>query len=148
MVSADTRRDPGYLERAERSIGRRIGRKAELAAMLAATEDPALARDFERALFLARFWEGAAGILRRTGPDSGDTARLSAELAAAVEEVSAIIGRLLAAGRGTPGAGADPRPPDPGGMARLSNLSDLSHLSDLLADLAILKAYELRMGAE
>ena len=142
MVSADIRRDPGYLERAERHLGRRIGRRAEVAAMLAATKDPALARDFERALFLARFWEGAVGVLRRTGPDSGDTVRLSAELAAAVEEVSAIIGRLLPAGGSAAGAGGDPRPGDPGGMARLSDLSDL------LADLALLKAYELRAGAE
>jgi hypothetical protein len=139
MTPTATRRDPGYLDRAERHAGRRLACRAELDAMLRAAADPALANDFDRALFIARFWEGAAGILRRTGPGAEEVGKLTSELADAVANVSAIIGRLLAAG--APGQGeqyaAKYRPADVAGMERLALL---------LSDLAALKTFELREG--
>lgn len=139
MTPTTAGRGPGYLDDAERHTGRRLACRAELEAMVGAAAEPELAQDFERALFLARFWEGAVSILRRTGPDAAEVVPLTSELAAAVSEVSAIVARLLAAGKPERAGeyAAKYRPSDLGGMERLSVL---------LSDLASLKGFELRGG--
>jgi hypothetical protein len=139
MTPTATGRDTGYLDEAERHSGRRLACRAELSAMLRAAADPADAEAFDRALFLARFWEGATGILRRTGPGADEVAKLTAELAAAVGEVAAIVARLLAAGAPAQAEHytAKYRPADLAGMERLAVL---------LSDLAALKRFELRAG--
>lgn len=139
MNPTTAERGPGYLDDAERHTGRRLACRAELAAMVRAAADPALARDFERALFLARFWEGAASILRRTGPDAAEVAPLTTELAGAVSEVAGIVVRLLA-------AGAPERAEQYSAKYRAADLGGMERLSLLLTDLALLKGYELRGG--
>src|SRR6185436_10775008 len=126
MTAAATTRDPGFLDAAERHLGRRLACRGDIEAMLRAASDPALAELFDRALFLARFWEGATGILRRTGPGAEEAARLTVELAAAVTEVSEIVARLLA-------SGAPER--DPAGY-RPGDLAGMGRLAILLGDLA------------
>jgi hypothetical protein len=145
MTPTATGRDPGYLDHAERHSGRRLACRAELAAMLRAAAEPGMPtmptmkEDFDRALFLARFWEGASGILRRTGPGAEEVAKLTAELAGAVTEVAAIVTRLLAAGAPAQAEhyAVKYRPADLAGMERLALL---------LSDLAALKRYELHAG--
>jgi hypothetical protein len=139
MTTTAAGRDPGYLDRAERHSGRRLACRAELAAMLRAAADQGMSQEFDRALFLARFWEGASGILRRTGPGAEEVAKLTAELAGAVTEVAAIVARLLAAGAPAQAEhyAAKYRPADLAGMERLALL---------LSDLAALKRYEIRSG--
>jgi len=136
MTAAATTRDPGFLDAAERHLGRRLACRADLEAMLRAAADPALAESFDRALFLARFWEGATGILRRTGPGAEEVGKLTVELASAVSELGEIVTRLIAAG--SPGRdAAEYRPADLAGMGRLAIL---------LGDLAALKRYDLLAG--
>jgi hypothetical protein len=136
MTPTPTGRGPGYLDDAERHTGRRLSCRAELTAMVRASAVPALAQDFDRALFLARFWEGAASILRRTGPDAAEVAQLTSELADAVSNVSEIVVRLLA-------AGAPERAEHYAAMYRPADIGGMERLSALLSDLALLKAYEL-----
>jgi hypothetical protein len=137
MTPTVIERDATYLDRAERHSGRRLACRAELSAMLRAAGDPDMARDFDQALFLARFWEGAAGILRRTGPGAEEVGKLTSELADAVAKASAIVVRLLSAGAPEQaGHYAEKyRPADVAGMERLALL---------LSDLAALKTFELR----
>lgn len=136
MAPTSTTRDAAYLDGAERHTGRRLACRAELAAMLRAASDPGLSREFDRALFLARFWEGATGILRRTGPDSEEVARLTAELADAVGNLSSIIVRLLA-------AGAPDLAQEYSARYRPADIAGMERLSVLLADLAAIKEYDL-----
>jgi hypothetical protein len=139
-VTATTiERDAGYLDRAERHSGRRLACRAELLAMLRAAADPALAQDFERALFLARFWEGASGILRRGGPGADEVGRLTTELADAVAKASEIVVRLLS-------AGAPERAGEYAEKYRPADLAGMERLALLLSDLAALKTFELRTG--
>lgn len=129
-------RDADYLDRAERHAGRRLGHRGELSAMLRAAADPSLAADFDRALFLAKFWEGATAVIRRTGPGAEEVVKLTGELSAAAGELGRLVVRLLAAGA----------PDDAeryGSLYSTGGLAGMERLAKLVADLALLKNFEL-----
>ena len=129
-------RPADYLEKAERHAGRPLACREELAILLRAAGDPAFAADFERVLFLAKFWEGAMGIIRRTGPGADDVRKLTDELSEATSAVSSLIGTLLDAG--APSAAGEYR-----NRFLSMDAGSLGRLQQLLSDLALLKNYEL-----
>jgi hypothetical protein len=140
VTRAPRTRPPDYLDQAERHAGRRLACRDEVALLLGAAADPALSGEFEQALFLAKFWEGAAAILRRSGPGGEDVSKVAAELSDATARLSGIIGKLFDSA--APGAAAAFRrrflPAEAGTM---------EPLRALISDLALLKNFELHGAA-
>ncbi len=138
--SADSRSDD-YIARAERHAGRSLTCRDDVALLLRAGADPALAADFGQALFLAKFWERAMGIIRRTGPGAQDVQKLAGELADATSRISSLLTALVRAVA-----------PDDAEEFRAKYFSmdtgSLGRLGGLLSDLALLKNYELHAGAD
>jgi hypothetical protein len=129
-------RGPDYLERALRHTGRPFAFTDELALMVTAAADPEKQKDFEEALFLAKFIVQAQGVLRRSGPDTDDVANLSVELTAATEKISVLIGKLAEAGSPEIREGIREKflALEPGSFMNLQGL---------IGDLAALKNFEL-----
>ncbi len=119
-----------YLGEAERYAGRRFERRDDLMRLLGAARSPEGAKLFDELLFLSKFSDRAIGIIRRTGPESDEAAKLTAELASATARISELVGRLLG------GGGADAALP-------VSDHASFARLRVLIGDLAVLKNFEL-----
>ncbi len=129
-------RSAGYLEEAERYAGRRFGRRDELQKLIDAASEPEAEKLFDELLFLSKFCDRAIGIIRRTGPGGDEVSKLTAELASATDRITGLVGRLLGtAAEGGTGNG-DSRPP-------VSDHASFARLRDLIAELAVLKNFEL-----
>lgn len=141
MTGTPASRAADYLEKAERRAGRPLGCRDDVLILLRVAADPALRGDFDRALFLAKFWEGAMGILRRTGPGAEDVQKLTGEIAEVTARLSTHLTTMAEAV--APGAGEEFR-------LRYFSLdaSSLGRLRLLLSDLALLKNFELHGGAD
>lgn len=140
MTGTRVSRPDDYIERAERHAGRSLACRSDVSLLVSAGADPALAADFEQALFLAKFWEGAMGIIRRTGPGADDVQKLTGELADATSRISPLLTALVRAV--APAAAEEFR-------ARYfsMNTGSMGRLRELLSDLALLKNFELH-GAD
>jgi len=134
MVTPERAAD--YLGEAERYAGRRFERRADLMKLLSAARDPDGAKLFDELLFLSKFSDRAIGIIRRTGTESDEAAKLTAELASTTARISELVGRLLGAGGEGGGGSADVAIP-------VSDHASFARLRVLIGELAVLKNFEL-----
>lgn len=136
MKGIRTSRPPDYLGNAEEYAGRGFADREAIALLLRAAGDGGLGDEFDQLLFLAKFWERAAEIIGRTGPGAEEVRQLTGELADATSRISALLVKLL-------GAVASPQAEECRRRYCAPDLGSLGRLRVLLADLAVLKNFEL-----
>ena len=136
MKATPTSRPTEYLENAERYAGRRLANREAIALLLGAAGEGGLGEAFDQALFLAKFWERAAGIIGRTGPGAEEVRQLADELAGATTRVTALLATLF-------GTGSSPRAEECVRQYCSPDVASLGRLRGLLADLAVLKNFDL-----
>ena len=98
MKGTSTFRPPGYLENVEQYAGRRLANREAIALLLGAAGVGGHGEAFDQTLFLAKFWERAAGIIGRTGPGAEEVRQLADELASVTTRVTALLATLFGTG--------------------------------------------------
>ncbi len=137
MKGTPTFRPPEYLENAEQYAGRKLANREAIALLLGAAGEGGLGGEaFDETLFLAKFWERAAGIIGRTGPGAEEVRQLADELAGATTRVTALLVTLF-------GTGSSPRAEECVRQYCSPDVASLGRLRGLLADLAVLKNFDL-----
>ena len=136
MKGTPTFRPPGYLENAEQYAGRRLANREAIALLLGAAGEGGHGEVFDQTLFLAKFWERAAGIIGRTGPGAEEVRQLADELAGATTRVTALLVTLF-------GTGSSPRAEECVRQYCSPDVASLGRLRGLLADLTVLKNFDL-----
>ncbi len=136
MTGTPTARPGDYLANAEQYAGRRLDGREAIALLLLAAGEGGLGDEFDQLLFLAKFWERAAGIIGRTGPGAEEVRQLTEELAGATGRITALLGTLF-------GAVRSPRAEEFRLLYCSADVASLGRLRGLLADLAVLKNFEL-----
>lgn len=136
MKGTPTFRPPDYLENAEEYAGRRLANREAIALLLGAAGEGGHGEAFDQILFLAKFWERAAGIIARTGPGAEEVRQLADELAGATTRVTALLVTLF-------GTGSSPRAEECVRQYCSPDVASLGRLRELLADLAVLKNFDL-----
>jgi hypothetical protein len=129
-----------YLDAVERSAGKKFRLRSDIAALMHAADAGRIPADFAEVTFLSKFLVNAAHVLRRTGLKPEETANLSSEFAENVQQVTALVRRILAA------AG----PAERGELEEkflAPTQAGLAALLDLATELSWIKNYELDRAA-
>jgi hypothetical protein len=127
--SPDVRR---YLGEAREYAGAAFRYERELGRIVAAGSDPSRKILLEEILFAAAFVTNARKILGRSGIDTEETARLSAEFAGELERLPSLLNRLVEGAENS--AGHESWNP--------SNPVQMAEFLDLCGELAILHAFD------
>lgn len=136
MTGAPASRPADFLDAAERYAGRGLAEREAIALLLGAAGEGGLADEFDQLLFLAKFWERAAGIIGRAAPGAEEVRPLAGELAGATTRITALLGTLF----GTVGSA---RAEEFRRAYCSADIASLGRLRGLLSDLAVLKNFEL-----
>ena len=129
-----------YLDAVERFAGKKFSYSREIALLMELAEKKKGRERFEELTFLAKFVTNASGLLKRTGPEVPDTAKLASEFRANVEKCHELLRSLLEEAPG------EAQSLFTGRFLSLSRGS-LDALLTLLAELSWVKNYSLEREA-